>query len=177
MDESEHRAEGGGSVQVVGQGGGEGSLETRHDLFERRFVASLLRLMGESKAHVVDPLESPVRLRHLGEGEVELLPVVNRDQQVADRTSRQPSRFEIGKCVAVAQGLGHLVAVDGQVLRVEPVPSQRAAVRGLALGDLVLVMRKQVVDPSAVNVEGCPQVLLAHRGALDVPPRTTGPPG
>ena len=49
-------------------------------------------------------------------------------------------------------------------------------VRGLGLGNLVLVVREDEVEPSAVDVEGLAEVLLAHRRALDVPPGTASPP-
>ncbi len=48
---------------------------------------------------------------------------------------------------------------------------------GLALGSLVLVVGKDVVDPAGVDVDLGPEVLGAHSGALDVPPREPWPPG
>ncbi len=41
--------------------------------------------------------------------------------------------------------------------------------RGDALRDLVLVVRKDEIEPAAVNVEGLAQKRLAHRRAFDVP--------
>jgi len=55
---------------------------------------------------------------------------------------------------------------------VQPHVHERLAGRALALGNLVLVVRKDVVDRPRVDVESLPQVLHAHRRALDVPPRT-----
>src|SRR5881628_403446 len=52
---------------------------------------------------------------------------------------------------------------------VEPVPNERLAAVGLALSDLVLVVRKNIVDASGVHVEGLAEILPAHRGAFDVP--------
>ncbi len=40
-----------------------------------------------------------------------------------------------------------------------------------ALRDFVLVMREHQIDPAAVNIEGLPQILLAHRRAFDMPAR------
>src|SRR5213076_3453254 len=45
--------------------------------------------------------------------------------------------------------------------------------RALALGDLVLVVRKDVVHRAGMDVEVLAQIFHAHRGALDVP---AGPP-
>src|SRR4029434_3826793 len=45
------------------------------------------------------------------------------------------------------------------------------------LGDLALVVREDVVLASRVDVEDLPQVLPAHGGALDVPPREAAAEG
>src|SRR4051812_29427887 len=51
----------------------------------------------------------------------------------------------------------------------QPQSRERLPARGLALRDLVLVMREDEVPSAAVDVEGGPEILLAHRRALDVP--------
>ena len=53
----------------------------------------------------------------------------------------------------------------------EPGPDERLAGRGLALGDLVLVVREDEVDAAGVDVERRAEVGHAHRRALDVPAR------
>src|SRR5206468_11560404 len=58
---------------------------------------------------------------------------------------------------------------------VEPEPRELAVVRGLRLGDLVLVMRKHQVDAARVDVECVAEVALAHRRALDVSARPALP--
>ena len=47
---------------------------------------------------------------------------------------------------------------------------------GLRLGDLVLVVREEVVDAARVQVERLAEVLHGHRGALDVPAGAAAPP-
>ncbi len=84
---------------------------------------------------------------------------------------------QVGQREEVAQRLRHLLAVDDQVLGVQPEADERAVVRRLALRDLVLVVRKDVVDAAAVDVEGLAEVLGAHRRALDVPARAARAPG
>src|ERR1700737_621497 len=51
----------------------------------------------------------------------------------------------------------------------QPHAGERLTVRRLRLCDLVLVVRKDEVDSTAVDVERVAEVVLAHRRALDVP--------
>ena len=60
---------------------------------------------------------------------------------------------------------------------VHPERGHRTVVQRLALGDLVLVVRKDEVETAAVDVEVRPEDRLAHRRALDVPAGTAGAPG
>src|SRR6202034_1157736 len=73
----------------------------------------------------------------------------------------------------VAERFTHLLAVDREKAVVHPAPREGRAVRGLALSDLIFVMREDEVFASAVDVEVVSQVLRRHRRALDVPPRST----
>src|SRR5512133_1458684 len=58
-----------------------------------------------------------------------------------------------------------------------PVASEgRASAVRFALGDLVLVVRKDQVSPSRVDVDLLAQSLLDHRRALDMPPGATRAP-
>src|SRR5438132_5181996 len=50
-------------------------------------------------------------------------------------------------------------------------------VRGLALGGLALVVRVDEITAAAVNVDGKTEVPVAHRGTLEVPPRTAAAEG
>ncbi len=68
----------------------------------------------------------------------------------------------------VADGLGHLLATGADHAVVHPDARERQA-GGLALGDLVLVMREDEVAPAAVDVEAGSEVAQAHGRALDVP--------
>ena len=66
-------------------------------------------------------------------------------------------------------GLGHLELAEAQVSAVDPVRHHRMAHGALGLGDLVLVVREDQVDPAGVDVEPLAEVLHRHRRALDVP--------
>ena len=75
----------------------------------------------------------------------------------------------------VAERLGHLLADELQHPVVHPEARELAA--GAArLRDLVLVVRKDQVEPSAVNLEDRAEELLRHRRALDVPPGAASAP-
>ena len=78
----------------------------------------------------------------------------------------------------VAQGLGHLLALDLQHLVVQPDLGEVAmGVRTAALGDLVLVVREHQVVAAAMDVETLAQQVIGHGRALDVPARTAPAPG
>ena len=91
------------------------------------------------------------------------------EQRVADRAAGVAAREHVAQGVEVAERLGHLLAVHHQVRAVQPVAGERLAGGRLALGDLVLVVRKDVVHAAGVDVEALAEVPHAHRGALDVP--------
>ena len=177
VHEREDRAQRGSGVQVVGEGRREGVFEIVSGEIQGSRIAVLLRFVGEPEAHVVDALQRTAGLRQLVEGEVQLLAVVHRRQQIADRPGGKAPVEKVAQGVAIAEGLGHLLAVHRQVLRVKPVARQRTAVGRLALGDLVLVVGKEVVHAAAVDIERLAQVLLTHRRAFDVPSRPSRTPG
>ncbi len=69
----------------------------------------------------------------------------------------------------VAQALAHLHAVHGQRAAQQPEAGVGLAAGRLGLGHFTLVVREDVVDAAAVQVEGHAQVLGGHGRALDVP--------
>jgi len=93
-----------------------------------------------------------------------------REEGVADGARRISLGEQVADRRKVLEAFRHLFAHRVlQELRVQPVARELFSGRTLALGDLILMMRKDQVDPAGVNVEGLSQVLDAHRGALDVP--------
>ena len=103
------------------------------------------------------------------EGEVQLLAVRHRRQQVADGFRRVALGHEVAQRVEVAERLRHLLAFHQQKLGVQPEARERLAGERLRLRDFVLVMREDQVDAAGVDVERLAQVLDGHHGALDVP--------
>ena len=72
----------------------------------------------------------------------------------------------------VAQRLAHLLVVHIDVAVVHPVARVGLAGAALGLGNLIFVVGEDQVLSAAVDVDGLAQVLVDHRGALDVPART-----
>ena len=70
----------------------------------------------------------------------------------------------------VAQRLGHLFVINGQEPVVHPVARKIGAVMSATtLRELILVMRKDQVLATSVNINRLAEVLLGHRRAFDVP--------
>src|SRR5262245_59867663 len=63
------------------------------------------------------------------------------------------------------------------MLRVKPEAGEWLGRHSFALRDLVFVMRKNVVDSSAMNVESLAKILHRHGRALQMPARATGAKG
>src|SRR5947209_1210657 len=55
----------------------------------------------------------------------------------------------------------------------QPIARKRSPRDGLRLRDLVFVMRKNNIDTARVNIERLAKILHCHRGALNVPARTS----
>src|SRR4029077_1650325 len=75
----------------------------------------------------------------------------------------------------VAERLVHLAAAHAEHPVVHPDVREGGAERA-RLRDLVLVVRELEVESAAVNLEARTEVLLRHRGALDVPARPDAAP-
>ena len=70
--------------------------------------------------------------------------------------------------------LRHLLPAEPHLCHVDPEPHERTLPgRGLALGDLVLVMRVDEVISTSVDVQPGTEVTKRHRRTLDVPPGPT----
>src|SRR5277367_2626578 len=63
------------------------------------------------------------------------------------------------------------------MLGMKPVAYELLSSGRFALRDFVFVMRKSQVDSAGVYVDGFPEVLHGHRGALDMPARAAGTNG
>src|SRR6266576_1254928 len=76
----------------------------------------------------------------------------------------------------VSDRLRHLLADEFEQSVVHP-ETRKLAACGLRLRALVLVMRKEEVEPTQMDLEAGAKELLRHRGALDVPAWATATPG
>ena len=110
------------------------------------------------------------------EREVHRRAVMGQEALVPERERIDVELDEIVDGHRVAGRLRHLETAREQMLPVHPVAHRRVPEGGLGLRDLVLVMRKNVVDPAGVQVEALAEVARAHRRTLDVPSRETRSP-
>ncbi len=118
---------------------------------------------AQSRREIVQILEGRGRLLQDVPREVERLPVVPADQAVAQRARREALRQDVVQVVDVAEALAHLPAVDLQELGVDPVVREGLSRVGLALRDLALVVREDVVLAAGVDVDAHAEVLHRHR--------------
>ena len=129
---------------------------------------------GGAREEALDPAEAGRRLVERLERELHVRAVVRRDH-VEPQLDRAHPLEHVRHQQRVAERLAHLLAGGGDPGVVQPVRRERVPGRaGLRL--LVLVVREAQVDAAAVDVEGVAEVLVGHRGALDVPARTTRAP-
>ena len=109
-------------------------------------------------------------------GIVQRRPILGREHKEADRLVPVGLRgLPHGK--EIAQRLGHLLIVNVQEAVMQPVVDKFAAVGSLRLGNLVFMVGKLQVLPTAVDVDGLAQVAVGHGGTLDVPARPALSPG
>ncbi len=176
-DEGEEGGESGGDVQVVVEcvfEGVDGAVDEGREVGAGCVVGDGSEV--EAVLEVEDAAERGLSVIEPVEGEVELVAVVGGEEEVADGGGREATFEEVAEGEDVAHGLGHLVAVDEEVLDVEPVAGERQSGGALGLGDLVLVVGEDEVLAAGVDVEGLAEVGHAHGGALDVPPGSAGAP-
>src|SRR6267378_4093724 len=113
-----------------------------HCLLLARREFSLLQAIRE----IPQPLHGTRRLLKATECEVELLAVRNTRQGKAQRRRFIAFPEQVAQRIEIAQRLGHFLALDEQMLRVQPIPREGLSAGGLALCDFVFVMRKREVN-------------------------------
>ena len=120
--------------------------------------------------------EPLIRVVKRGERKVEARAVVRVDENVADLATRVPLLNQVAEREEITRRLGHLLAVDTEVRTVHPGLHELLARRRLGLRNLVLMMRKEIVDAARMQVERLAQILHGHRRTLDVPAGTPPAP-
>src|SRR3546814_8578424 len=93
------------------------------------------------------------------------------EQSEAQRLAFVPLLQQLGHRHDVAEALRHLLGSGHrEEAVVKPETGERHAVmRAAALGDLILMMRKDEVEAAGVDVDRLAQMRLDHRRAFDVP--------
>ena len=108
----------------------------------------------------VQPLDRGARRRQRLVGVAQAGPIVNRDEEVAQRSRGHAALEDLVDPGDVAFRPGHLRAAHLEVGAVQPGLDERLAGRRLALGDLVLVVGKDQVDATGVDVEARPRCFM-----------------
>ena len=101
----------------------------------------------------VNPRQRSARALQTFEREIERLAVMRGEQQITDFAAGETFRQQIAQREKVAERLAHLFAFDQQMRAVQPVFDERLAGRAFALGDFVLVMRKNQILAAEVQIE------------------------
>src|SRR4051794_14438611 len=83
---------------------------------------------------------------------------------------------DIRDSVKIAYRLCHFLAVHQQMRAMQPVTHELLSRHAFALRDLRLVMREDVIDAAAMDVDLIAQQRHGHRAALDVPAWTARSP-
>src|SRR5437763_15092275 len=114
---------------------------------------------AQARDEVAQRFDRLLRAAQALEGEVGLLAVGHAQAQVTNRHGAEAAPAQIAEGEVVAARLRHRLALDPQVLGVQPVARELLSGRALRLRDLVLVVREDEVDASGVYVEGLAEVL------------------
>src|SRR5437868_3142002 len=172
-DEVEQVTDGCRQVQIVAQGVIPEVENSPPTLALPPLGGGNLNIGGYPQAdgEFVQALDRPFRrLQQLGREGERAAVVCAGHQRVSNRAWMVTLLDEITQGREVLQALRHLLADRVlQMLGVQPIADEGLVGAGFALGDLVLVVRKDVVDAAGMDVEALAQVLHAHRRALDVP--------
>ena len=142
-------AERGGDARAVG---GRGACDLRED--------------AHALAEMVEPLRG---LPQCGDAELHARAVVREQALKAERERIDAERDDLVDLERVLRGLGHLHAIGKEMLAMHPGADDGVAECPFGLRDLVLVVRKDVVDAAGMDVETLTEVFGGHRRTLDVP--------
>src|SRR5712675_770916 len=90
--------------------------------------------------------------RERGGRVLELVAIARGEAEIPEGEGIDPAIREVRDPLDVARRLCHLLTADLEERAVDPQPGRRPTDERRRLGDLVLVMRKDVVDPTGVDV-------------------------
>src|SRR5205807_3080957 len=127
----------------------------------------------QTRPEVAQAFDSLLSALQCIKSKIDLFAAGNTEQKVANCCGRKAFVSQIAKRVIVAFRLGHRLAFDFQVLKVQPVTYELLSRRAFTLSDFILMMRKNQIDAPKMKVEGFAQILHRHRRTLYVPARST----
>ncbi len=99
------------------------------------------------------------------------------DQHITGFAAIEAAGENIPQGIEVAQRLRHLAAIHDQVSAMHPVTHERLSAGGLTLGNLVLMVREDVIHPAGMKVKAFAQVFRRHGRTFDMPSRPPPAPG
>ncbi len=88
----------------------------------------------------------------------------------------QRHRVEFLKQITKIARVTHLLSVNGHHIMMKPITDKRLTRCRFGLSDLALMMRKLILQTSAMNIDRFAEVLHTHRRALDMPARKSHSP-
>ena len=107
-------------------------------------------------------------------GPVHCLAIVGAQHHQPDHLARHTLIKQVADGKEIAQGFGHLLALNLQHLVMDPIAGKfTMRVGASGLRDFIFMMRELQVIAAAVNIKAFAQQLMAHRGTFNMPARTT----
>src|SRR5438874_13334936 len=102
---------------------------------------------------------------------------MHAQQGIANFASAVSFGGDITQGVEVAERFRHFLIVDQQMRAMQPVAHKFFSGHTFALRNFRFVMRKNIIDYDAVNIDLIAEQGGRHRAALDVPAGPTSTPG
>ena len=117
------------------------------------------------------------RFFHSVESKIQLHAIVDTHQGVTHFAPAVSFGNDVTQGVKIAERFRHFLIVDQQVCAMHPVAHKFFPGHAFALRNLCFMMRKNVIDAAAVNVELIAEQCRGHGATFDMPPRPSPPPG
>src|SRR5262249_3631960 len=133
-------------------------------------IRAIAKVCGcQAKHECLNAIQRILSVPKSFESEIQLLPITNRNEQVTDLERIVTFLQKIPQRKEIAFRFGHLFAFDKQMLPVNPKPHELPARDGLALCNFIFVMRENVVDAAAMNIQRFTEMFHRHGGTFQVP--------
>src|SRR5678815_1620614 len=160
-----------GRIEIVVQAFFEVVARLRDNITNLGCVPRRKRCIAKTEQEFLDAIQRTLLFLETCKREVQLLPILHRQQQITNRLSTEAFLQQISQRIEVAFGLRHLLVLDKQMLCVDPKTRERFRSDAFTLGDFVFVMWKDQIHGAAVEIQRLAEVLHCHCGAFQVPAR------